>query len=73
MTKPSILFISPIMPLPQGLGLAMRAWLFLSALAEDYHIRLLVIPVVPLVNVEAGWQAVQLNSTWKPNWSPIIR
>ena len=59
MTKPSILFISPIMPLPQGLGLAMRAWLFLSALAEDYHVRLLVIPVVPLVNVEAGWQALR--------------
>jgi glycosyltransferase involved in cell wall biosynthesis len=54
MNQPSILFISPIVPLPQGIGLAMRAWTFLAALAETYHVRLLVIPVVPQVNPEEG-------------------
>ena len=43
--RPRLLFLSPVMPAPGGNGLAMRAGLFLDALAADYRIDLLVVPV----------------------------
>lgn len=46
MARPNLLFISPIMPAPAGNGLAMRAGIMLEALAADYDVHLLVIPVV---------------------------
>ena len=46
MARPNLLFISPIMPAPAGNGLAMRAGIMLEALAADYDVHVLVIPVV---------------------------
>jgi len=43
--RPRLLFLSPVMPAPGGNGLAMRAGLFLDALAADFLVDLLVIPV----------------------------
>jgi len=43
--KPALLFLSPIMPDVSGNGLAMRAGATLEALAADYQVHLLVIPV----------------------------
>ncbi|MGH3225573.1 MAG: glycosyltransferase family 4 protein [Streptosporangiaceae bacterium] len=43
--KPALLFLSPIMPALGGNGLAMRAGTTLEALAADYTVHLLVIPV----------------------------
>ncbi len=43
--KPALLFLSPIMPAVGGNGLAMRAGATLEALAADYTVHLLVIPV----------------------------
>jgi glycosyltransferase involved in cell wall biosynthesis len=54
MKKYTVLFVSPIIPLRGGIGLAMRAWTFLQALAEPYRVLLLVIPVVAQVNPEEG-------------------
>jgi polysaccharide biosynthesis protein PslH len=45
MGKPALLFLSPIMPALGGNGLAMRAGATLEALAADYTVHLLVIPV----------------------------
>jgi len=45
MSKPALLFLSPIMPALGGNGLAMRAGATLEALAADYTVHLLVIPV----------------------------
>lgn len=45
MGKPALLFLSPIMPAAGGNGLAMRAGATLEALAADYTVHLLVIPV----------------------------
>src|SRR5262249_10809051 len=42
----NLLFISPVVPAPTGNGLAMRAGVMLEALAADYAVHLLVIPVV---------------------------
>jgi glycosyltransferase involved in cell wall biosynthesis len=44
-SRRSLLYISPIMPAPTGNGLAMRALMILEALAADYDVFLLVIPV----------------------------
>lgn len=57
--KADILFISPIIPLKQGVGLAMRAWMFLEALVQEYRVLLLVIPVVPQVNPDEGLRAIR--------------
>jgi polysaccharide biosynthesis protein PslH len=46
---PSMLFVAPIMPAATGNGLAMRAGVFLDALAGDFAVSLLVIPVA------GGW------------------
>jgi polysaccharide biosynthesis protein PslH len=40
-----LLFITPVMPAETGNGLAMRAGMFLEALAADHEISLLVVPV----------------------------
>ncbi len=43
--RPSLLFLTPILPAETGNGLAMRAGVFLDALARDYDITLLIIPL----------------------------
>jgi hypothetical protein len=43
--KPALLFLSPLMPAEGGNGLAMRAGATLEALAADYDVHLLVIPL----------------------------
>ena len=43
--RPRLLFLSPVMPAIGGNGLAMRAGLFLDALAADFLVDLLVVPV----------------------------
>lgn len=43
--RPRLLFLSPVMPASGGNGLAMRAGLFLDALAADFRVDLLVVPV----------------------------
>lgn len=44
-TLKSLLFIAPIMPAARGNGLAMRAGVFLGALARDFAVTLLIVPV----------------------------
>jgi polysaccharide biosynthesis protein PslH len=46
MSRPSLLFAVPIVPAAGGNGLAMRAGVFLDALARDFDVTLLVLPVV---------------------------
>jgi len=46
MARPNLLYMSPIAPALTGNGLAMRAAMILEALASDYAVHLLVIPVV---------------------------
>jgi glycosyltransferase involved in cell wall biosynthesis len=43
--KPSLLYVSPVVPLRTGNGLAMRAALVLEILTEWYRIRLVVLPL----------------------------
>jgi len=43
--RPSLLFIAPTLPAEEGNGLAMRAGVFLEALAADHDVSLLVVPV----------------------------
>ena len=43
--RPSLLFVAPILPAQTGNGLAMRAGVFLDALARDFRVSLLVVPV----------------------------
>jgi polysaccharide biosynthesis protein PslH len=61
MGKPAVLFLSPIMPAVGGNGLAMRAGATLEALAADYTVHLLVIPVagsaVPAADAVRRWCA----------------
>lgn len=52
MQRPQLLYISPTMPALTGNGLAMRAATMLEALAADYEVSLLVIPVVAEPPVE---------------------
>lgn len=40
-----LLFISPVMPAEAGNGLAMRAGVFLEALAADHEVSLLIVPI----------------------------
>jgi len=42
---PALLFVAPILPAASGNGLAMRAGVFLDALARDFAVTLLVVPV----------------------------
>jgi glycosyltransferase involved in cell wall biosynthesis len=44
-TRPRLLFVTPIMPAASGNGLAIRAGVFLDALAQDYEVTLLHVPV----------------------------
>jgi glycosyltransferase involved in cell wall biosynthesis len=41
----TLLFVAPIMPAASGNGLAMRAGVFVDALAQDFAVTLLVVPV----------------------------
>ncbi len=43
--KPNLLFISPTLPAVTGNGLAMRAGMVIEALAADFAVYLLVVPV----------------------------
>jgi len=43
--RPNLLFLSPITPSTTGNGLAMRAGAFLEALAGDFEVHLLIVPV----------------------------
>ena len=43
--RPKLLFLSPITPSTTGNGLAMRAGAFLEALAADYEVHLLIVPI----------------------------
>jgi glycosyltransferase involved in cell wall biosynthesis len=47
MTKPSLLFLSPVMPSPAGNGLAMRQAMFLHVLAESFLVHLHVVRLFP--------------------------
>jgi len=43
-TKPNLLYITPVAPIPTGGGLAMRAYHNLLALAGKFSIYLLIVP-----------------------------
>src|SRR5438093_12938700 len=43
--RPSLLYISPVIPAVTGNGLAMRAGVILEALAAQYAVSLLVVPL----------------------------
>jgi glycosyltransferase involved in cell wall biosynthesis len=44
-SRRELAFITPIAPSPTGNGLAMRAFLFLSAARRDFAVRVLIVPV----------------------------
>lgn len=46
-SRPSLLYISPVIPSLTGNGLAMRAGMVLEALAERYRVSLLAVPLYP--------------------------
>ncbi|HET7033802.1 MAG TPA: hypothetical protein VFJ48_11800, partial [Casimicrobiaceae bacterium] len=46
----TLLFVAPIMPAATGNGLAMRAGVFLDALARDFAVTLLAVPVAGLAH-----------------------
>lgn len=50
-SKPSLLFLSPIMPMLDGNGLAMRSGVFLEAYARRFNVTLLVLPLA-----DGTWQ-----------------
>jgi glycosyltransferase involved in cell wall biosynthesis len=54
-----ILFVSPILPLAYGNGLAMRAWMFLGALAAEHRVKLVVVPAVMQVDPAQALRALQ--------------
>lgn len=45
--KPSLLYISPVVPSLTGNGLAMRGGMVLEALSREYRVSLLVVPLYP--------------------------
>ncbi len=47
MRRPKLLFLSPVIPVLSGQGLAMRAGIVLEALAQDFEVFLLVVPINP--------------------------
>lgn len=51
--RPNLLYIAPVMPSDTGNGLAMRAGLFLDALARDHDVFLLVVPVSGRASAQA--------------------
>ncbi len=51
----SLLFVTPIRPALAGNGLAMRAGLFLEALAKDHQVTLLIIPVAGTLSDQSGF------------------
>ena len=61
MATPNLLFISPVVPAASGNGLAMRAGIMLEALAADYNVHLLVIPV-------AGAAPGRGSDRWASRW-----
>lgn len=72
-----LLFVSPIRPALSGNGLAMRAGLFLEALARDYQVTLLIIPVSGTLRDSSGFAAkharqivtLDLEGKVDPLWS----
>jgi glycosyltransferase involved in cell wall biosynthesis len=54
---PSLLFVAPILPAETGNGLAMRAGVFLEALARDFAVTLLVVPVAGATRGAQGYAA----------------
>jgi glycosyltransferase involved in cell wall biosynthesis len=55
--RPSLLFLSPVIPAPRGNGLAMRAGFFLDAYARFFEVDLAIIPVVATPPDDAGFLA----------------
>ncbi len=49
-SRRTLLFVAPIMPAAAGNGLAMRAGVFLDALAQDFAVTLLVVPIAGLAH-----------------------
>lgn len=68
--KPRLLFVSPIMPALSDSGLAMRAGLFLDALASHHHVRLLVMPVADLAGTGVFNEFSVKRSAWRELLSP---
>src|SRR5437879_8473099 len=80
--RPALLFGTPIFPATTGNGLAMRAGVFLDALAYDYDVTLLVVPVAadagarasPFVTKRAQRVIVmQLDRAIDPLWTLLGR
>lgn len=44
--KPSLLFLSPVLPAAESQGLAMRAGVFLQAYARRYQVTLVILPIL---------------------------
>jgi hypothetical protein len=77
----SLLFVAPIRPALTGNGLAMRAGLFLEALAKDHLVTLLIIPVAGTLGGPDGFAekharqivSVDLAGTLDPLWALCAR
>jgi polysaccharide biosynthesis protein PslH len=76
-SKPALLLLSPIMPALSGNGLAMRAGATLEALAADYEVHLLVIPLAapagPAADPVRGWCARILVHPAGSHVDPLFR
>lgn len=58
--RPSLLFLSPVVPDPAGIGLARRAALFVVALARRHRVFLHVLPVFGRVHAGTVWPLAAL-------------
>ena len=71
-TKPSLLYISPVIPAMTGNGLAMRAGTVLEVLAARYEVHLLAAPLYASVSpripeqLEKLCRRVAIVSPWRP-------
>jgi len=77
----SLLFVTPIRPALTGNGLAMRAGMFLEALARDHRVTLLIVPVAGTTPAPEGFAArhaerivaIDLAGTLDPLWELCTR
>ena len=80
--RPALLFVAPILPAAGGNGLAMRAGVFLDALAADFTVTLLVVPIAGATGGRGSRfvaertrrvVVVDLDGKLDPLWSQLSR
>jgi len=75
--RPSLLYISPVVPSLSGNGLAMRAGMVLEALAEYCRVSLLVVPLYPPFEQQVAEvfrkRCLKSAIVWRPDYRDQIR